>query len=795
MAEKKPTITLAMIVKDEEKGLKEAIQSCREHVDEIIISVDSKSTDNTLKVAQELAGTTIIHKWNNSFSEARNGILPLVRTDWILWLDGHESVKEWANLKDLLNNPVDAIFVKIILENNFTFFFPRVTRKNIKWQHAIHNTPITKTTIKCDTFIITHDRPRLQSKEAIEQRNAQRKDMVLGLMGNIIKKNKKDARALFYTAQQYLETEKFKTAVKYYKKCLKYSKIKPQRWIACYNASLCYNELGKHTKALYYLLQAEIEEPNRWEITKMIGITYAFIGWWEKAAKNLVDSFKVNTGTFMFNPAVRNDAQTWDYLGICFTQMEQQHKAQVAWRRALEINKQSETPLLSMERARLLETLLGQTPGHTEPKTPIEVCFLVYQRPERVPKILEQLKIQTIQNFKVNIWNNSGQELDTSNFPQDRIKVINSKKNIGSQARFRLAKQTTGNPIIFFDDDEDLSPNFIEYNYTEHLKFGKNIILGWFTRTFNKESYWKSLGAKYTEEVDYIATKAMILDREIIDNEPLLQNIPKDFAKVEDLYLCYLARMKHDMALIKIDRTTTSFIDNKDQWSGIDKETAFKKLRKMGWWILKDNIDILQGLKFKVRNEQWDRNILWGELRQNVYQIPDKPKIVVDIGAHIGGTAILCASKGAEVFAYEPQKENFTRLKENIKLNKLENKIHCFRNAVGDPGNRTLYDNDKNSGMASFSHLTKLPELVESVSIKEVFKKISHCDLLKIDCEGAEYEFIKDIPFDKIDQISMELHKGKQQEAIDLLKQHYAVKYKKALDQTSKMVICKSKTI
>jgi len=220
----------------------------------------------------------------------------------------------------------------------------------------------------------------------------------------------------------------------------------------------------------------------------------------------------------------------------------------------------------------------------------IEVCFLVYQRPQRLSEILSQLKIQTIQNFRINIWNNSGKKLDISSFPKDRIKVIDSKENIGSQARFKLAKQTTGNPIIFFDDDESLNPNFVEYHYSQYLKFGSKCILGWWTRTFIRESYGKSqsIKVKYGQEVDYVGAGGMVLGREIFDKESLLQNIPKPFDKAEDLYLCYIARMKHGMKMIRIESACKMLVDNKDQYKSINKEKIFTELRKMGWRLLRD---------------------------------------------------------------------------------------------------------------------------------------------------------------------------------------------------------------
>jgi len=217
-----------------------------------------------------------------------------------------------------------------------------------------------------------------------------------------------------------------------------------------------------------------------------------------------------------------------------------------------------------------------------DPLINIEVCFLIYQRTQRLPAILEQLRGQTIQSFNVNIWNNSGEKLDISDFPKDRIRLINSKINVGSQARFKLAKQTTGNPIIFFDDDERLRPNFVEYYYNQYLKFGPKCILGWYTKRFNNERYWKNPKAEYGEEVDYIGTGGMVLDREVFDKEPSLQKIPKPFDKTEDLYLCYLARMKHGMKMIKIGKACRILVDGKDKYKKLDKQKIFKELRKKG---------------------------------------------------------------------------------------------------------------------------------------------------------------------------------------------------------------------
>lgn len=788
--EKENSISLVIIAKNEEKGLEKAISSCRGFVDEVIVSVDTETTDKTLEVAMKFADKVVNHKWNGSFADARNYVQKFAKTKWVLHLDGHEHVKSWDRLNEMLKENVEALFIKIIMENGFTFFFPRIVKKEVEWQHNAHNTPKSKKNKKYSEFVIIHDRINYQTQEGKDIRKKQRSEMIVKEMAEPAEKNKKDSRSNFYLGNLYLDKKEWKKAIKYYARVAKHGERKGQRWLARFHLGICYNELGKHLFALWHFLKANEEQPNRWETAKMIGTTYAFLGWHSKALELWVDSFKVNTGEFMFCPIPRNDAQTWDFMSLSFAYLKETDKMKTACSQALREEREHGPGLLTPQKIKILNAILGQVEAPINTNETIEVCFLVYQRPERVPSILEQLKAQSIQNFRVNIWNNSDKTLDVSNFPKDRIKIINSVKNVGSQARFKLAKQTTGNPIIFFDDDQNLDPYFVEYNYREYSKFGPKCILGWFTRTFNQEKYWESKGSLYGEQVDYIATKAMILDRKIIDEEPLLQNIPDEFVKVEDLYLCYLARMKYGMKMIKIDKKTSEKPDGKDQWSSINKEKAFEELRKLGWWLLKDGIKSFGGFNFKVRKGEWDEQILTGEMNPSYYQIPAKLETVVDIGAHIGGTAILCASKGAKVYAYEPEKENFNFLLENVKINGLENKIKCIKKGVGKPGQRDLALNPDNSGMASLYGV--LPEMqeVEVIGIKEVFKDIPHCDFLKIDCESAEYEFIFDTPFEKIDQISMELHAGEQKKVLDHLEKFYTVKTKRAIDGTSLMVFC-----
>lgn len=169
-------------------------------------------------------------------------------------------------------------------------------------------------------------------------------------------------------------------------------------------------------------------------------------------------------------------------------------------------------------------------------------------------------------------------------------KVFGDGSNHGSPARFWLPLRTSNEIIIFIDDDQLPCRDFIGYMIEEYKK-RPNAIQGQKTKIFDRESYWnvKSFG-RYGEEVDYVGTGGMVLNREIFhDNR--IQEIPMKFKK-EDLWLCYIGKMFYGKPLIKIESKLKSMKDGKDQ--GIvnslasQKQQFFKDLRKMGWRIIKD---------------------------------------------------------------------------------------------------------------------------------------------------------------------------------------------------------------
>jgi len=160
---------------------------------------------------------------------------------------------------------------------------------------------------------------------------------------------------------------------------------------------------------------------------------------------------------------------------------------------------------------------------------------------------------------------------------------------------------------------------------------------------------------------------------------------------------------------------------------------------------------------------------------------------VVDIGANQGFFALYAASKGARVYAFEPCVENFAVLSWNVAKNGLEDRVKLFNAAVtGREGEVALFvGRDAFGNILSETVSTCRPvtggtsaetSMVTSVTMDSLLSdlNISRCNLLKVDCEGAEYDILRSISresFRKIERISMECHERRIEEAATILKE------------------------
>ncbi|HSQ41736.1 MAG TPA: glycosyltransferase [Fibrobacteraceae bacterium] len=106
------TLSVCMIVKDEEKNIERAIRSFLPFADEIVVN-DTGSTDRTLEILSSLPKVKIIHsEWKRDFSYARNLSLEAATCSWCLWMDADDVVppEQVINFNKLKRAPRDRAF-------------------------------------------------------------------------------------------------------------------------------------------------------------------------------------------------------------------------------------------------------------------------------------------------------------------------------------------------------------------------------------------------------------------------------------------------------------------------------------------------------------------------------------------------------------------------------------------------------------------------------------------------------------------------------------------------------------
>lgn len=137
-------------------------------------------------------------------------------------------------------------------------------------------------------------------------------------------------------------------------------------------------------------------------------------------------------------------------------------------------------------------------------------------------------------------------------------------------------------------------------------------------------------------------------------------------------------------------------------------------------------------------------------------------EVVIDIGGNMGIAAIYFANKGYDVYSFEPIKDVINIARKNLELNEnLKNKVHFIEKAVTDKKGiiKIAYEGlDYSESSSTYLNSGKFLE-VETTTIKDIFNKYQiEPKILKMDCEGSEYDIIKNTDLSMFNEIIVEYH-------------------------------------
>lgn len=179
------------------------------------------------------------------------------------------------------------------------------------------------------------------------------------------------------------------------------------------------------------------------------------------------------------------------------------------------------------------------------------------------------------------------------------------------------------------------------------------------------------------------------------------------------------------------------------------------------------------GLRFSVR-EAMDVWVIKETCVDTDYLPIDKFQSdwnVVDIGAGLGDFTILAAVHCPEgrVFAYEPLESSFHLLQYNLSLNGLTNVEACQQATASVGGLMTAEPGQAEAVSTRFVNEISVPgdhqNAIPIITLAEILERLpnGHCDLMKIDCEGCEFDLLLNSPSElltRIDRLTIETHDG-----------------------------------
>ena len=155
--------------------------------------------------------------------------------------------------------------------------------------------------------------------------------------------------------------------------------------------------------------------------------------------------------------------------------------------------------------------------------------------------------------------------------------------------------------------------------------------------------------------------------------------------------------------------------------------------------------------RFKVFSDWIGRNVFVGSFDYEVITYLKGLKIkgsILDVGGNIGYYSIFFAKHFPEksIFTFEPSPREATVLKENIRLNKVEN-VTLHETALSDfEGTTEFYvSNTENFGINSLDKLHEDHEVI-SVKVKKadsLINEFQDVGFIKLDIEGNEIQFIR----------------------------------------------------
>ena len=175
------TISICMIVKDEEKILERCLQSVADLAEEIII-VDTGSRDATKEIACRFTDKVYDFPWTDDFSAARNYVFSKAAMEYIYSVDADEVLSEenrrrFLMLKETLLPEIEIVQMKYANQLRFGTVYnfdeeyrPKLfkRKRDFVWESPIHESVRLEPVVYDSDIVITHLPQESHAKRDLE---------------------------------------------------------------------------------------------------------------------------------------------------------------------------------------------------------------------------------------------------------------------------------------------------------------------------------------------------------------------------------------------------------------------------------------------------------------------------------------------------------------------------------------------------------------------------------------------------------------------------------------------------
>lgn len=166
------SVSLCMIVKNEEDALARCLDSISGLVDEIII-VDTGSADRTKEIAARFTDRIFDFPWQDDFAAARNESFAHASMDYCMWLDADDMILEadqtaFLKLKESLEPGVSVVMAPYHTgfdesgRVTFSYYRERLIKNDagMRWEGAVHEAIAPVGQVLYGDFAVTHRKTR-----------------------------------------------------------------------------------------------------------------------------------------------------------------------------------------------------------------------------------------------------------------------------------------------------------------------------------------------------------------------------------------------------------------------------------------------------------------------------------------------------------------------------------------------------------------------------------------------------------------------------------------------------------